>query len=103
MSFAAKHAMRHKLPAPLPRLTVGEHLTLAPSAADFCFIWALHPMTYSARSVQCPKTRRFMTTKAKDLTREAPRSPRVRTNGYALLARMADKGRATINNTAGEY
>ena len=44
-----------------------------------------------------------MTTKAKDLTKEAPRSPRVRTNGYALLARMADKGRATINGTAGEY
>jgi len=44
-----------------------------------------------------------MTTKAKDLTKEAPRSPRVRISGYALLARMADKGRATINGTAGEY
>ncbi|HEX5218359.1 MAG TPA: DUF5069 domain-containing protein [Verrucomicrobiae bacterium] len=44
-----------------------------------------------------------MMNKAKDLTREAPRSPRVRINGYALLARMADKGRATINGTAGEY
>src|SRR5271155_1992342 len=40
---------------------------------------------------------------AKDLTKEAPRSPRVRIGGYALLARMADKGRATINGTAGEY
>jgi hypothetical protein len=40
---------------------------------------------------------------AKDLTKEAPRSPRVRIGGYALLARMADKGRATINGTVGEY
>jgi hypothetical protein len=41
--------------------------------------------------------------KAKDLTKEAPRSPRVRIAGYAILARMADKGRATINDTAGDY
>ena len=41
--------------------------------------------------------------KAKDLTKEPPRSPRVRIGGYALLARMADKGRATLNGTAGEY
>lgn len=40
---------------------------------------------------------------AKDLTQEAPASPRVRTGGYALLARMADKGRASIVGTIGEY
>src|SRR5690606_20704917 len=40
---------------------------------------------------------------AKDLTREAPRSPRVRLGGYALMARMIDKGRATLNGTNGEY
>jgi len=39
----------------------------------------------------------------KNLTQEAPSSPRVRTGGYAILARMADKGRATIAGTAGEY
>jgi hypothetical protein len=44
-----------------------------------------------------------MNIQAKDLTREPPRSPRVRIGGYALLARMADKGRATINGTAGDY
>ncbi len=42
-------------------------------------------------------------TKAKDLTQEPARSPRVRIGGYVLLARMADKGRATINGAAGEY
>jgi len=42
-------------------------------------------------------------TKAKDLTKEPARSPRVRIGGYVLLARMADKGRAVINGTAGEY
>jgi hypothetical protein len=41
--------------------------------------------------------------KAKDLTKEPARSPRIRIGGYALLARMADKGRATLNGTAGEY
>jgi len=40
---------------------------------------------------------------AKDLTKEPARSPRTRIGGYALLARMADKGRATLNGTAGEY
>jgi hypothetical protein len=40
---------------------------------------------------------------ARDLSREAPRSPRVRLGGYALMARMIDKGRATIAGTAGEY
>jgi hypothetical protein len=42
-------------------------------------------------------------TTAKDLTKEAPRSPRVRIGGYTLMARMIDKGRATLNGTAGEY
>jgi Domain of unknown function (DUF5069) len=43
------------------------------------------------------------TSKALDLTKTAPRSPRARVGGYAILARMADKGRATLNGTAGEY
>jgi hypothetical protein len=40
---------------------------------------------------------------AKNLSKEPPRSPRIRIGGYALLARMADKGRAALNGTAGEY
>lgn len=40
---------------------------------------------------------------AKDLSKEAPTSPRVRVGGYAILARMADKGRADINGTIGEF
>ena len=42
-------------------------------------------------------------TAAKDLTKEAPRSPRTRLGDYALMARMIDKGRATLNRTVGEY
>lgn len=38
-----------------------------------------------------------------DLTKEAPRSPRVRLGGYALLARALDKGRASLNGAVGEY
>jgi len=44
-----------------------------------------------------------MQTPAKNLTQEAPSSPRVRVGGYALLARMADKGRASLNGNTGEY
>jgi Domain of unknown function (DUF5069) len=40
---------------------------------------------------------------AKDLTKEAPTSPRVRTGGYAILSRMTDKGRADIVGTTGDY
>jgi hypothetical protein len=38
-----------------------------------------------------------------DLTKQAPRSPRVRLGGFAILPRMLDKGRATINGKNGEY
>jgi hypothetical protein len=40
---------------------------------------------------------------APDLTQRPPRSPRVRIGGYALLARMLDKGRATLAGKNGEY
>ena len=39
----------------------------------------------------------------KNLTEEPPRSPRTRLGDYALAARMADKGRATLRGAAGEY
>src|SRR5271156_3204921 len=39
----------------------------------------------------------------KNLTQEPPRSPRNRLGGYALIARMIDKGRADIAGTVGEY
>jgi hypothetical protein len=38
-----------------------------------------------------------------DLTKQGPRSPRVRLGGYVILARCLDKGRATINGKNGEY
>ena len=40
---------------------------------------------------------------AKDLTKEPPRSPRLRLGGYNILARAIDKGRATIAGTVGEF
>jgi len=39
----------------------------------------------------------------KDLTQEAPRSPRIRIGGYAILGRSLDKGRATLIGKQGEY
>ena len=44
-----------------------------------------------------------MTTESKDLTKQAPTSPRHRTGGYALLSRMTDKARADIAGTMGDY
>jgi hypothetical protein len=40
---------------------------------------------------------------ARSLTKEPPRSPRNRLGGYALMARMIDKGRADLEGTVGEY
>jgi len=40
---------------------------------------------------------------APDLTQRPPRSPRVRLGGYAMLARMLDKARATLVGKQGEY
>ena len=44
-----------------------------------------------------------MAINAPDLTKHAPRSPRVRLGGYAILPRLLDKGRATIAGKHGEY
>jgi hypothetical protein len=44
-----------------------------------------------------------MAIQAPDLAQRPPRSPRVRLGGYVILPRMLDKGRATLNNKAGEY
>jgi hypothetical protein len=43
------------------------------------------------------------TNNAKDLTKQPPRSPRLRLGGYALIARMIDKGRADLQGNVGEY
>ena len=39
----------------------------------------------------------------KDLTTEAPRSPRIRVGGYAILGRTIDKCRALVAGNIGEY
>lgn len=44
-----------------------------------------------------------MATQVPDLTKQPPRSPRVRLGGYVILPRMLDKGRATVVGKNGEY
>ena len=44
-----------------------------------------------------------MKTKALDLTRQFPRSPREKLGGYVHLTRMIDKARAKAAGTVGEY
>ena len=39
----------------------------------------------------------------KDLTKEPPRSPRIRVGGYAILGRTIDKCRALVAGNLGEY
>jgi hypothetical protein len=39
----------------------------------------------------------------KDLTKESPRSPRIRVGGYAVLGRTIDKCRALVAGNIGEY
>ena len=39
----------------------------------------------------------------RDLTKEAPRSPRIRVGGYAILGRTIDKCRALVVGHIGEY
>ncbi len=43
------------------------------------------------------------TVTGKDLTKEAPRSPRTRIGGYVILGRTLDKCRALIGGDIGEY
>lgn len=38
-----------------------------------------------------------------DLTQRPPRSPRVRLGGYAMLPRVLDKARASLQGKAGDY
>jgi len=45
----------------------------------------------------------FKPVNAPDLTKQPPRSPRVRLGGYVILPRMLDKGRATLAGKNGEY
>src|ERR1700750_874614 len=45
----------------------------------------------------------FMNTKGKDLTKEPPRSPKMRVGGYAILGRTIDKCRALLWGNIGEY
>lgn len=44
-----------------------------------------------------------MATPKIDLTKHAPRSPRVRLGGYVVLPRLLDKGRAALAGKNGEY
>jgi hypothetical protein len=67
----------------------------------------------SAFSVQfepcCPaatkpnQTKTIMSLHTPDLTKQPPRSPRVRLGGYVILPRCLDKGRAEIAGKNGDY
>jgi hypothetical protein len=50
-----------------------------------------------------PSNESIMSTPAKDLTKEAPRSPRTNVGGYVILGRTLDKGRADVAGTIGDY
>src|SRR5215471_98591 len=61
-------------------------------------------MACHIRSIEDKKKRKTMASNhVTDLTKQPPRSPRVRLGGYAILPRMLDKGRATVAGKQGEY
>ena len=62
-------------------------------------------MHFSRQSWQWDRTAVswLMNKTGNDLTKEAPRSPRVRIGGYAILARTYDKCRALLWGDIGEY
>ncbi len=49
------------------------------------------------------QTKTIMSLHTPDLTKQPPRSARVRLGGYVILPRMLDKGRATNAGKNGEY
>jgi hypothetical protein len=49
------------------------------------------------------QTKTIMSLHTPDLTKQPPRSPRVRLGGYAILPRCLDKGRAEIAGKNGDY
>src|SRR3954471_1578393 len=55
------------------------------------------------RASQNINSGKIMAIQAPDLTKQPPRSARVRLGGYAILARCLDKGRATSIGKNGEY
>ncbi len=61
------------------------------------FRWQLaSPVGQSLKPITMPPT-------SPDLSKQPPRSARVRLGGFAILPRMLDKGRATIAGKNGEY
>lgn len=50
-----------------------------------------------------PNESKLMATQSPDLTKQPPRSARVRLGGYVILPRMLDKGRAALAGKNGEY
>jgi hypothetical protein len=76
--------------------------SLFKSSTGSIFAWLSSSYSLRAKLVTTGLRNNVMIT-AKDLTKEAPRSLCQRVQGYAVLARMADKGRATINGTMGDY
>src|SRR5207244_3526256 len=63
--------------------------------------WPAKLATGSLALSETPRMKKKVT--EKDLTKEAPRSPRIRVGGYAILGRTIDKCRALVGGNIGEY
>jgi hypothetical protein len=57
----------------------------------------------SEKQTKTKQTKTIMSSHTPDLTKQPPRSARVRLGGYAILPRCLDKGRATLIGKNGEY
>src|SRR6266536_3937697 len=63
--------------------------------------WPAKLATGSPALSETPRMKKKVT--GKDLTKEAPRRPRIRVSGYAILGRTIDKCRALVAGNIGEY
>src|SRR5262245_56909832 len=61
------------------------------------------PVNCRLRDFEMKAKIRFMAANSSDLTKQPPRSPRVRLGGYVILPRMLDSGRALLAGKVGEY
>jgi hypothetical protein len=94
-----------RLSLEMPELT-GRPSGLQVSADTPCFpVNQLHLTPVSTLNYNGQSTERdtMPSNHTPDLTKQAPRSPRVRLGGYVTLPRMLDKGRAEIAGKHGEY
>jgi hypothetical protein len=81
-------------------------IKISRAACNSAFLWQFETRRQTrqvAGKALKPRRKIMAKNNSPDLTKQPPRSPRVRLGGYVILPRMLDKGRATLAGKNGEY